>query len=168
MSATDPDAVSAVPRPATEVRPAAAIYGLIVTAAVIASAGGHLTTGTLVLAVVVTLVVYWLAEEYAELISSSQTPGWSQIRSALRRKWPMVSASYTPLAALLCARLVGATATTAAFVALGVTLATLTYYGWSAAREAGMHGLALVVMTCAASSLGLLMIALKIVITHLH
>jgi hypothetical protein len=50
------------------VPPASGIYGLIVAASVLAAVGSDLPTGPLALAVFVTLVVYWLAEEYAGLV----------------------------------------------------------------------------------------------------
>ena len=49
-------------------RRAAGIYGAIVTAAILDTAGGHVSTVVLVISVVVTLVVYWIAEEYAEVL----------------------------------------------------------------------------------------------------
>jgi hypothetical protein len=49
-------------------RRAAGIYGAIITAAIFDTAGGHLSTAALVISVVVTLLVYWLAEEYAEVL----------------------------------------------------------------------------------------------------
>src|SRR4051794_10715272 len=105
----DPDAGRSVSAGAggsgrpVQARQAAGIYGLIVTAAVLASAGGHLRTAALVLAVFVTLLVYWLAEEYAQVgehVSAGHLPTWRSIRSALAEKWPMVSASYVPLLVL--------------------------------------------------------------------
>jgi hypothetical protein len=162
---------TAGPPPPTEVRQAAGIYGLIVTAAVIAAAGGQLRTAALVLAVFVTLVVYWLAEEYAQLgehASAGHLPTWPSIRSALAVKWPMVSASYVPLLALLGARFLGASPPSAGYIALTVTVVMLTFYGWSAGRASALHGVALLLMTAAAGTLGLLMILLKIVIAHLH
>jgi hypothetical protein len=48
-------------------RRAAGIYGAIITAAILDTAGDHLPTAALVVSVVVTLLVYWLAEEYAAL-----------------------------------------------------------------------------------------------------
>lgn len=159
------------PVPQSQSRQAAAIYGLIVTAAVMASAGGQLGTLPLAFAVVVTLIVYWLAEEYAWLIAhahAGERPSWVHIRSGLSVKWPMVTSSYLPLVVLVVVRLLGATAVGAAFAALGVTVALLGFHGWSAARSAGMRGLALFLMTSLAGALGVLMIVLKIVITHLH
>jgi hypothetical protein len=152
-------------------RQAAGIYGLIVTAAVLASAGGHLRTAALVLAVFVTLLVYWLAEEYAQVgehASAGHLPTWRSIRSALADKWPMVSASYIPLLVLVGVRLLGASPPSAAYLALALTVVMLTFYGWSAGRAVGLHGVALLLMTAAAGALGLVMILLKIVIAHLH
>ena len=155
----------------SRVRPAAGIYGLIVTASVIAVAGTHLPTFPLAVAVVVTLIVYWLAEEYGGLVehaSAGHLPSWAHIRAALRAKWPLVSASYIPLLALLLARLFGAEPWTAAIISLVVIVAMLTVYGWTAARSLDLHGLPLVGMTLLAGGFGVLMIFLKIALTHLH
>jgi hypothetical protein len=56
-------------------RRAAGIYGAIITAAILDTAGGRLSTVALVIAVVVTLLVYWLAEEYAELLGEQAAGG---------------------------------------------------------------------------------------------
>ena len=58
-------------------RRAAGIYGAIITAAILDTAGGHLPTAALVVSVVVTLLVYWLAEEYAELLGKQVETGHS-------------------------------------------------------------------------------------------
>ena len=94
-------------------RRASGIYGAIITAAILATAGNELHTGGLVVAVLVTLVVYWLAEEYAELLGEQaeggRVPTWDYIRGSLTATWPMVTASFAPLAVLVLARLAGAT-----------------------------------------------------------
>jgi hypothetical protein len=129
-----PSAAATVRLRATQVREASGIYGLIVTAAVLASAGGRLRTAQLEVAVFVTLVAYWLAEEYAQLgehVSAGHLPTWPHIRSALAAKWPMVSASYIPLLTLLVMRLIGASPSGAAYLALAVTVLLLTWYGWA-------------------------------------
>jgi hypothetical protein len=56
-------------------RRAAGIYGAIITAAILDTAGGHLSTAALVVSVVVTLLVYWLAEEYAEVLGEQVEGG---------------------------------------------------------------------------------------------
>jgi hypothetical protein len=152
-------------------RRAAGIYGTIVTASVLATAGDHLRPVPLAMAVFVTLLVYWLAEEYAELgehASAGHLPTWSQTRADLAAKWPMVSASYLPMLALLGARLLGAGPSTAAYVGLGVTVVLLMIYGWAAGRASGLVGAAQLLITAAAGALGALMILLKVVIAHLH
>ena len=153
------------------VPPASGIYGLVVAGSVLAAVGSDLPTGPLALAVFVTLVVYWLAEEYAELVEHASTghlPSWGQARTALRAKWPLVGASYIPVVTLLVARLLGATPSTAALVALIVIVALLIVYGWRAGRAAGLRGLPLAVLTMLAGGLGVLMIILKFVLVNLH
>src|SRR6476646_2655488 len=111
-------------------RRAAGIY-----AAIIAAVGGHLRTLALAVSVLVTLLVYWVAEEYAELLGEQVTggrlPTWAYIRAALAHTWPMVSASYLPLLALVLARLAGASASTAANYGLVAAVLLLTFHGWS-------------------------------------
>jgi hypothetical protein len=127
----------------------------------------------LVVSIVVTLVVYWLAEEYAEVLgeqaAAGRLPGWSRICESLAAAWPMVSASYLPLLALVVARLAGASPLVAANVGLIVAIIVLTAHGWSAARAAQLKGRQLLVATSVALALGLVMILLKdLVLVHLH
>ena len=153
------------------VPPASGIYGLIVAGSVLAAVGSDLPTGPLALAVFVTLVVYWLAEEYAGLVehaSAGHLPSWAQTRATLKAKWPIVSASYIPVVTLLFARLLGATPSNAALIALIVIVALLIVYGWRAGRASGLGGVPLVVMTLLAGGLGLLMIILKFALVNLH
>ena len=154
-------------------RRAAGIYGAIITAAIFDTAGGHLSTAALVVSVVITLLVYWLAEQYAELLGElaegGRLPSWASIRGALAATWPMVSASFAPILVLLLARLAGASAFAAANVGLAAAIVLLTFHGWSAGRAAQLHGWKLFFATAVAAALGLLMIALKdLVLVHLH
>jgi hypothetical protein len=149
-------------RPAAENvgrRRAAGIYGAIITAAILAAVGGHLPTAPLVVSVVVTLVVYWLAEEYAELlgeqIAGGRLPSRGYVRAALQATWP--------------ARVAGASANQAANVGLVAAVLLLTWHGWWAGRAAQLHGRQLLLATSVAALLGLAMIALKdLVLVHLH
>lgn len=149
---------------------ASGIYGLIVAGSVLA-AGSDLPTVPLAVAVVVTLIVYWLAEEYAELVehaSNGQLPDRTRIRTALKARWPIVAASYIPVAALLLARLLGAVPSTAALVALILVMVLLVLYGWRAAHLAGLRGVPLAAMTLLAGGFGLLMIVLKFALGNFH
>ena len=154
-------------------RRAAGIYGTIITAAVLAAAGDHVPTLPLAVSILVTLLVYWLAEEYAELLGeqleAGHPPTWADVRTALAATWPMVSSSYIPLLSLILARLLGASPPDAANVGLAVAIALLMIYAWSAGRAAHLGGRQLLIVTSIAGALGLLMIILKdVVLIHLH
>ena len=154
-------------------RRAAGIYGAIITAAILDAAGGHLPTTALVISVVITLLVYWIAEEYAEVLgehtAGGRLPSRAYIRGSLVSSWPMVSASYAPLLAVVLAKVAGAASLTAANVGLVVAIVLLTVHGWLAGRAAQLQGWKLVIATSIAASLGLVMILLKdLVLVHLH
>src|SRR5215471_6327720 len=154
-------------------RRAAGIYGAIITAAILDTAGGHVSTTALVVAVVVTLLVYWIAEEYAEVLgehtAGGRLPSGAYIRGSLVSSWPMVSASYVPLLAVVLATVAGASELTAANVGLVVAIVLLTIHGWLAGRAAQLKGRKLVYATSVAAALGLVMILLKdLVLVHLH
>jgi len=154
-------------------RHAAGIYGTIITASILAAAGNHLPELPLGICILVTLVVYWLAEEYADLLGEQleggHLPKWPDVRSALAATWPMVSVSYIPLIALALARLAGLSSADAASVGLVVAVVLMTIYAWSSGRAAELRGRQLLVMTSIAAGLGLVMIILKdVVLVHLH
>jgi hypothetical protein len=161
------DAGQAQPQAAARAgrRRAAGIYGAIVTAAVMTAGGASLSTKALAVSVLITLVVYWLAEQYAELLGEAerhgQWPQWQRIRTTLADAWPMVSSSFVPLVALVVARLAGASAPSAATVGVSVAIVLLTFYGWSAGRAAQLRGWQVVGATAIAAALGLIMVVLK-------
>ena len=130
-------------------------------------------TRALAVSIVVTLLVYWLAEEYAEILGEQleggRLPTWRDIRAALAATWPMVSASGIPLLSLVLARLFGASPPDAANAGLVTAVVLLVIYAWSAGRAAQLRGRQLLVITSIAAALGLLMVLLKdVVLIHLH
>ena len=151
-------------------RRAAGIYGAIITAAVMAAGGASLAATPLAVSVLITLVVYWLAEQYAELLSEPERqghlPDWAHVRHTFADRWPMVSASFAPIIALVLARLAGATTPSAATVGVAVAIALLTFHGWSAGRAAQLRGWRLAVATAIAAALGLMIVVLKNVVIH--
>jgi hypothetical protein len=151
-------------------RRSAGIYGTIVASAVLAAGGSHLRTVALAVAVLVTLLVYWAAEGYAELLGehahSGRLPSWSHVRASLAGIWPMVTASYVPLASLLVVRVLGADTRTAATVALLVTIALLLVQGWVAGKASQLRGVRLLAVTLIAGAFGVMMILLKLFVTH--
>ena len=154
-------------------RRASGIYGTIIAAAVLASAGGHLPTTALAVAVLFTLIVYWLAEQYAEVlgeqIEHGQLPTWVRLREGLTSTWPMVSAAYVPVLVLVACRIFGVSQTSAANAALTVATILLLAHGWSAGRAADLRGASLLAVTLVSGAFGVLMIILKnFVVTSLH
>ncbi len=144
---------------------AAGIYGLILCASVMAAAAGTDTIGHVAVTVLVTLVVYWLAERYAELLADRSAEGplsGRRIRRTLVRGWPMIQASDTPLLVLFVAWLFGADTAQAVLAALIVTTATLALLGWLAATRSGLNGWGRVAASSFAFALGLVVIALKL------
>ena len=152
---------------------AVAIYGTIVTAAILSSAGDRLPVPDLVVSIVVTLAVYWVAEEYAEILgehlAGGRLPTWPYIRAALTATWPMVTASFVPLLFLVAAWLLGASGPAAANAGLAAAVMELVLYGWGAGRAARLRGRQRLAVAAAAAALGLVMIVLKdVVLVHLH
>jgi hypothetical protein len=151
-------------------RRSAGIYGTIVASAVLAAGGSHLRTVPLAVAVLVTLLVYWAAEGYAELLGEhahiGRLPSWSHVRASLAGIWPMVTASYVPLASLLVVRVLGADTKTAATVALLVAIALLLIQGWVGGKASQLRGVRLLAVTLIAGAFGVMMILLKLFVTH--
>lgn len=153
-------------------RRAASIYGTIVTAAVDAAAGDTLSTADLAVAIVVTLVVYWLAEQYAELLAehthAGRLPSAARIRAALADSSPTVTASFLPLAGLFLAWVFGAGPLEASEVALVIAVALLLVQGHAAGRAAGLTGIRLTAVSTTAVGLGLVMVVMKALIQTHH
>jgi hypothetical protein len=126
----------------------------------------------LAVTVVVTLVVYWLAEQYAGLLGehtqAGRLPSAVQVRDSLASTWPMVTASYLPVATLLVARVLGASTVGAAQIALIVTGVLLVIHGYVAGRAAGLKGVRLFAVTGMAGALGAAMVVLKTLLQHHH
>jgi hypothetical protein len=145
---------------------AAAVYGTIICAAVIATSEHEPSLGAVALAVVVTVLVYWLAERYAAYVGATLHHGRQQtareVFRALVESWPMVQSSYAPLLILLLCYLAGASVDTAVTIALGFSVALLTFLGWLVGRRADLTGARIVVAAAVNGFFGLILVALKI------
>jgi hypothetical protein len=126
-------------RQASQESTAAGLYGVIVSAAVMAAS--HAPSALAVIgAVLVTLVVYWAAERYARLVAerihTGHRPTWRQVRHQLTAGWAIVAASALPLAVLALVRLLGVDLVRGVFLALSCSTFLLCVAGW----EVGRHG----------------------------
>jgi hypothetical protein len=104
-----------------------------------------------------------------EQVEGGALPSWGFTRGQLDATWPMVSASFLPLVAVVLARLAGASALAATNVGLVTVLVLVTAHSWAAGRSAQLRGRQLLFATLIAAGLGLAMILLKdVVLTQVH
>ena len=153
---------------AEEKATANAIYGIIVSSAVMASAHDQ-SIVVVAIAVLTTLVIYWAAERFAHvmgqrIVHSPELTG-RQLRRQLGSGWELVSASFIPLGVLLGSALLGAGVDTAALAALICATALLFAAGWRVGREAALSLSSRMMSALFSGAFGAAMILLK---TLLH
>jgi hypothetical protein len=141
-----------------------AIYGIIVSSAVMASA--HETKVVkLAVAVLVTLLIYWAAERFADVMGErivhSPELTATQLRRHLGTGWELVSASFLPLGVLIGSSLLGAALDRAVLAALICATALLFAAGWRVGREAALSPSARLLSALCSGAFGVAMIALK-------
>ena len=144
-----------------------AIYGTVVGAAAMATASLHGTLSEVVVTVLVTVAVYWVAERYAEVLAAAvHGPGrGGRVAQALRRGWPTIEAAYTPLVVLVVFVLLTGQLNSGVLVALGLSTAMLSGLGYVAARRAGAARPPALAWAAGSAALGIIVILLK---TTLH
>lgn len=152
----------------TEESTAAGIYGVIVGAAVMAASHAD-SVAAVEAAVLVTLLIYWVAERYARLVAarihSGRRPSWPELRRQLGQGWEIVSASTLPLVVLAGLGLLGADVEAAVVAGLACSTALLCLAGWEMGRGGRLSPGERVTAALVAGSFGMVMIALK---TLLH
>lgn len=151
---------------------AGAVYGSLLAASVVVGASPRqepASAPTLIALLLATGLVFWLAHVYASLAGDRQhglRVNWPEIRSVGRREWPLAQAAVPPAAAAFACWAAGlsdgAAAWTALFTALGGQV------GWTVAawRRADAGVRLIVVSGMVNLALGLLIVALKVVLTH--
>jgi hypothetical protein len=142
-----------------------AITGTVVCAAAIAATAGHITTtGELVVAILGTVAVYWIAHLHAETIGSALTHRhhpFTAIRHAFWETLPIAGASVLPLGVLLLCKLFGADLTTAAWLAMIASIVLLTVYSYIAGARGGLDLSGRLASAGAGAVVGLLVVLLK-------
>lgn len=144
-------------------RAPAAIYGTIISASYLAAASEDKIV-QVILGVFFTLLVYWLAERWSEVIGGhiqGEPFDWAQARATFKRGWPMVQASYGPLLVLVVAKLLGADVEDAVTLALIAAILVLIALGTLAARRAQLPLVGIVLSAVFNGLLGVGLIALK-------
>jgi small-conductance mechanosensitive channel len=150
--------------------PASAVYGTVLAGSLIATegAGDSVDVPRMLVLVLVTQLVYWLAHVYAELVgrrvSTGRRPHRSDVRELLRAEWSLVAASYGPLLAVAVVHLLGYRANTAVLAGLWATTAVLVLWAVVAGRRGRMHGGELVLYVVLSGAFGCALVLLKTVL----
>jgi hypothetical protein len=147
---------------------ASGIYGMIVSAAVLSASNADKAYKVMI-AVVVTLTIYWGAERYARIVAEriheGHPPSWTTVRHQLAHGWEMVTASALPLLTLAVLTVFGADLSTAVIGALVCTTVLLCVAGWSIGRGGRLSTGERIASTLVAGMFGALFVLLK---TFLH
>jgi hypothetical protein len=141
-----------------------AIYGTLVASAVLATEGST-RDGVLEIALVtlVTLVVYWFAHGYADMLAGRAHDGAAggkanalvDLARALRRESSIVGGSASLLGVLLLSSLLGAETSTAVDIAVWFAVLELLLWGILAARLAELRGWPMIAYGFGSACLGL-------------
>ncbi len=136
-------------------RPEHGIYGTVLTAGLIAAQDPQADPlHEIVVDVLITVAVFWLAHGYAHAVARPLNAGGGPADareplpprgarlawSSLLASWPLARASIVPVGVLVLARLAGATVDNAQNIALWACVVLLALWGLRAGRAAGSTG----------------------------
>ena len=140
------------------------ITGTVVSAAVIAAAVGHLEETRLVLTILGTAFIYWLAHLHARTLGDAvkhHTHPVDALKEALAETWPILAAALVPAVILIVTQLAGLPIRTDAWIAVIASTVLLTAYSFFAGRRGGLGLGGSVLSACIGALLGLMVIGLK-------
>jgi hypothetical protein len=147
-----------------------ALYGTIVTAGVLVTAGdpgGGAALDVAVAAVyaVATTVVFWLAHGLSHVLArrAAGHPE-AEVSTALRREWPMVAATGPLLAIMAVASLLGTGDEQAISAAIWGSVVVLGSIGLVIARRENATGIQTLAMVIGCVALGGLLVLLKVIV----
>ncbi|KQZ05809.1 hypothetical protein [Microbacterium sp. Root53] len=141
---------------------AEAVYGTVLTAGLI-SAFSLYNPGlpTLIARTVGTVLVFWGAHVYAEIVGNRDLTWREAVREALQRSAGLLWALIVPVGCLAVAAALQLSLGTAVDIALWGAVVTLALLGWWAARQRRTSTLIKVLTASGTAGLGLALIALK-------
>ena len=172
MAGTSHDRAAYFSRAAMGQRLAGFIYGtIIVLAVVVAAAQAYPDDAARIAAMVgVTSVVFWLAHVYAhgvaESVAEDQHFSLSRLRRIAQREASIVEAALPPFTALVLGAFGLLSTKAAVWLAIGLGLAVLVVQGIIFARVEGLGRIATLVVVTANLGLGLVLVGLKLLVTH--
>jgi VIT1/CCC1 family predicted Fe2+/Mn2+ transporter len=146
--------------------PASILYGVIITAAVISATAGHETSARRIVATTLfVLGVYWLADVYVRAFAHQFREGRASLRhrllAASRHESGVLLGGVPALGTFALATALGASPSTAADIALWLTVLVLGTLAYLAARYADAPVREAVIEAVLAGMLGVLMVVSK-------
>ncbi|MFI6275190.1 hypothetical protein [Streptomyces sp. NPDC050988] len=147
------------------------VYGSMLAASVIVGAGslGEFPRLELVLLLLLTGVVFWIAHVHAQLFGARLAElslDRAIVLRVCRDEWPIVKAAVPPAVALAVSPLLGLDLSGSLWLALAVAVAGQVGWSAAAARRAGASWRLVATTASVNLLLGLLIIAFKIYLTH--
>jgi hypothetical protein len=149
---------------------AGTIYGTILVLALVAGLSEDETVDAwqLLVSVVATTIVFWVAHAYAEVLSKRVVAGrslsWHETWSALSAEWSMVRAGVPAVIALGLAELGAYSTDTGVDIAIGLGVASLFALGLQLGRREGATRLQTLASAVLNASLGLVIVVLKVLV----
>jgi hypothetical protein len=151
---------------------AGAVYGSLLAASVVVGASPRSEPAPaleLIVLLLATGVVFWLAHVYASLAGDRQhglQMNWPEFRSVGRREWPLAQAAIPPAAAAAICWMVDSSDSVASWAALLVALGGQVGWTVAAGRRANATVYLIVVSGAVNLLLGVLIVVLKVMLTH--
>lgn len=147
------------------------VYGSMLAASVAIGAGslGSFPRAELVLLLLLTSLVFWIAHVHAELFGArlaQHPPDRRLILRVCRDEWPVVKAAVPPAAAIAVSPLLGLDVRGAVWLALCVALTGQVGWSVAAAQHAGASRRLMATTATVNVLLGLVIVAVKIAVTH--
>jgi len=144
-----------------------AIYGQILVTSLVGalSEDSEIEAGYILVSVVVTMLIFWLAHVYAEAMArgleAGRHLGWAEVRGLAAGEWPLVQAAF-PTAIVLALGAIGAFSTeTAVGLAIAVGVVALFTWGLAIGRASGSSWAAALFGAAISASFGLVVVGLK-------
>jgi len=150
---------------------AAAVYGSIIAAALLgAFRKEHDSAETVLLALVSTLAVFWVAHVWSTIVGGRVHAGaafeWSHGVEVARAEWPLVEAAFLPSLALVAGWAGVVSRDTAVNLAMAICIVQLLGWGIAVGRRSHETWGQAAVTGAVNGALGIVIVALELVIVH--
>ncbi|MEW1993825.1 hypothetical protein ACFWFH_09000 [Streptomyces coelicoflavus] len=147
------------------------VYGSMLAASVVIGAGtlGSFPRAELVLLLLLTSLVFWIAHVHAELFGARlarHAPDRRVILRVCREEWPIVKAAVPPAAAIAVSPALGLDVPGTLWLALSVAVAGQVGWSVAAAHRAGATRRLVATTATVNVLLGLVIVVVKITVTH--